>query len=84
MSRIAIASLIAADESINPLLEILWEIEQQEQQGHQLIELVDEIGLEDFTEAMNISKQASLSMHRSLDHLKRASPIAAPMTIRGF
>jgi len=83
MSRTAIASLIAADESINPLLEILWEIEQQEQHGHQLIEL-DEIGLEDFTEAMNISKQASLSMQRSLDNLKRASPIAAPMTIRGF
>jgi hypothetical protein len=83
MSRTAIASLIAADESINPLLEILWEIEQQEQQEHQLIEL-DEIGLEDFTEAMNISKQASLSMQRSLDNLKRASPIAAPMTIRGF
>jgi hypothetical protein len=83
MSITAIASLIAADESINPLLEILWEIEQQEQQGHQLIEL-DEIGLKDFTEAMNISKQASLSMHRSRDILKRASPIVAPMTIRGF
>jgi hypothetical protein len=57
MSETAIASLIAASEDINPLLEILWKIEQYQQQGNPLIELTA---------------------------IGRASPIAAPMTIRGF
>lgn len=83
MSETAIATLIKAPEEINPLLEILWEIEQYRQQGSQLIEL-SEIGLEDFSEATTQSQKQSLSIQRTLDNLKRASPIAAPMTIRGF
>lgn len=83
MSETAIASLIVAPEDINPLLEILWEIEQYQQQGSQLIEL-SEIGIEDFTEATAQSQTQSLSIQRTLENLKRASPIAAPMTIRGF
>ena len=39
MSETAIASLMKAPEEINPLLEILWEIEKYQQQGTQLIEL---------------------------------------------
>ena len=83
MSEKAIATLIKAAEEINPLLEILWEIEQYQQQGDQLIEL-SEIGLEDYTEATKKSQKQSLSIQRTLDSLKRASPIAALMTIRGF
>ena len=83
MSETAIASLIKAPEEINPLLEILWEIEQYQLQGSQLIEL-SEIGLEDFSEATDQTQKHSLSIQRTLDNLKRASPIAAPMTIRGF
>ncbi|NUN66932.1 hypothetical protein HCU40_19770 (plasmid) [Pseudanabaena biceps] len=72
-----------APEEINPLLEILWEIEQYQQQGSQLIEL-SEIGLEDYTEATKKSQKQSQSIQRTIDSLKKASPIAAPMTIRGF
>ena len=83
MSETAIATLMKAPEEINPLLEILWEIEQYQQRGSQLIEL-SEIGLEDFSEATAQSQEHSLSIQRTLGNLKRASPIAAPMTIRGF
>lgn len=83
MSETAIASLIAAPEDSNPLLEILWEIEQYQQQGNPLIELTA-IGIEDFSEVTAQSQKQSLSIQRTLDSLKRASPIAAPMTIRGF
>ncbi|MCA6575707.1 MAG: hypothetical protein IM535_16420 [Pseudanabaena sp. M38BS1SP1A06MG] len=83
MSETAIASLIAAPEETNPLLEILWKIEQYQQQGNPLIELIA-IGLEDFSEVTAQSQKQSLSIQRTLDSLKRASPIAAPMTIRGF
>jgi hypothetical protein len=83
MNGSAIASLMKAPEEINPLLEILWEIEKYQQQGTQLIEL-SEIGLEDFTEATTKSQKHSQCIHRTLDNLKKASPIAAPMTIRGF
>jgi hypothetical protein len=83
MSETAIASLMKVPEEINPLLEILWEIEQYQQQGSQLIEL-SAIGIEDFSEATTQSQTQSLSIQRTLDNLKRASPIVAPMTIRGF
>ncbi|MCL1489657.1 MAG: hypothetical protein M1G31_02720 [Pseudanabaena sp. Salubria-1] len=83
MSETAIATLMKAPEEINPLLAILWEIELCQQQGSQLIEL-SEIGLEDFSEVTAQSQEHSLSIQRTLDNLKRASPIAAPMTIRGF
>ncbi|WP_055077435.1 hypothetical protein [Pseudanabaena sp. 'Roaring Creek'] len=83
MSETAISSLMNAPEEINPLLEILWEIEQYQKQGQQLIEL-NEIGLEDLTEATAKSQEHSLSIQRTLDNLKKANPIAAPMTIRGF
>ncbi len=83
MNGSAIASLMKAPEEINPLLEILWEIEQYQQQGSQLIEL-SEIGLEEFTEASAQTQKHSLSIHRTLDNLKKDSPIAAPMPIRGF
>ena len=83
MSETAIACLMKAPEEINPLLEILWQIEQYERQGNLLME-PSEIGLEDFTEAVTISKEYSLSMSRTLDMLKRAKPIAAPGIIRGF
>ncbi len=83
MNETAIATLINALEETNPLLEILWEIEQYQQQGNPLIEL-REIGLEDFSEATAQTQKHSLSIQRTLDNLKRASPIAAPMTIRGF
>jgi hypothetical protein len=83
MNETAIASLIKSPEEITALLEILWEIEQYQQQGSQLIEL-SEIGLEDFSEATAQTQKHSLSIQRTLDNLKRASPIAAPMTIRGF
>jgi len=83
MSETAIACLIAVPEEINPLLEILWKIEQNERQGQPIIE-PSEIGLEDFSEAVTISKEHSLSMSRTLDRLKRAKPIAAPGIIRGF
>jgi hypothetical protein len=79
----AIAYLITAPEEINPLLEILWQIEQQERQGQQLIEPSD-IELESLTESVDISRTQTMSMSRSLDILKRASPIAAPGIIRGF
>jgi hypothetical protein len=83
MSKIAIAYLIAASEDINPLLEILWEIEQYQQQGNPLIDLTA-LGLEDLSEVTTQSQKQSLSIQRTLDSLKIASPIAAPMTIRGF
>jgi hypothetical protein len=83
MSETAIAYLITAPEETNLLLEILWEIEQYQQQGTQLIEL-SEIGLEDFDETSKELQKQSLCIQRTLDNLKRASPIAAPMTIRGF
>jgi hypothetical protein len=83
MSEKVIANLMKAPEEINPLLEILWEIEQYQQQGDQLIEL-SEIGLEDYTEATKKSQKQSQSIQRTIDSLKKASPIAAPMTIRGF
>jgi hypothetical protein len=83
MSETAIASLIEAPEEINPLLEILWQIEQYQQQGSQLIEL-SEIGLEDFSEATAQSQKHSQSIQRTIDSLKKANPIAAPMPIRGF
>jgi hypothetical protein len=83
MSETAIASLITAPEETNPLLEILWETEQYQQQGNPLIDLTA-IGLEDFSEVTSQSQKQSLSIQRTLDNLKRASPIAAPMTIRGF
>jgi hypothetical protein len=79
----AIAYLITAPEEINPMLEILWQIEQQERQGQQLIEPSD-IELEAMTEAVDISRTQTMSMSRSLEMLKRASPIAAPGIIRGF
>lgn len=79
----AIAYLIDAPEEINPLLEILWQIEQQERQGQQLIEPSD-IELLSLTEAVDISRTQTMSMSRSLDMLKIASPIAAPGIIRGF
>jgi hypothetical protein len=83
MSETAIATLMQAPAEINPLLEILWEIEQYQQQGSQLIEL-SEIGLEDFSEATAKSQKHSLSIQRTLDNLKKASPIPAPIAIRGF
>ena len=83
MTELVLTSLITANEFINPLLEILWEIEQYEQQGQQLIE-IDEIELENFTEATTVSKQNSCLLQRSLDNLKKAHPIAAPAVIRGF
>ncbi len=83
MSETAIATLINAPEEINPLLEILWQIEQYQQQGSQLIEL-SEIGLEDFSEATAQSQKHSQSIQRTIDSLKKANPIAAPMMIRGF
>ena len=54
MSELVLTSLITANEFINPLLEILWEIEQHERQGQQLIE-IGEIELENFTEATILS-----------------------------
>ena len=83
MSQTAIAYLIAAPEDTNPLLEILWEIEQYQQEGNPLIELTA-IGLEDLSEVTAQSQKQSQSIQRTLDSLKRANPIAAPMTIRGF
>jgi hypothetical protein len=83
MSELVLTSLITASESINPLLEILWEIEQYEHQGQQLIE-IGEIELENFTEATILSRQNSCLLQRSLDNLKKAHPIAAPAVIRGF
>ena len=83
MSELVLTSLITASEFINPLLEILWEIEQHERQGQQLIE-IGEIELENFTEATTVSKQNSCLLQRSLDNLKKAHPIAAPVAIRGF
>ena len=83
MSETAIATLIAAPAETNPLLEILWQIEQYQQQGNPLIDLTA-IGLEDLSEATAQTQKQSLSIQRTLDSLKRASPIAAPMTIRGF
>jgi len=83
MSETTIASLIAAPEDSNPLLEILWEIEQYQQQGNPLIDTT-EMGLEDFSEITAQSQKQSLAIQRTLDSLKRASPIAAPMPIRGF
>jgi hypothetical protein len=56
------------------LLEILWEIEQYEQQGQQQIE-IGEIELENFTEAIIVSKQNSCLLQRSLDNLKRSLPL---------
>jgi hypothetical protein len=58
MSELVLTSLITANEFINPLLEILWEIEQHERQGQQLIE-IGEIELENFTEATILSRQNS-------------------------
>jgi hypothetical protein len=52
-------------------------------QGQQLIE-IDEIELENFTEATIVSKQNSCLLQRSLDNLKKAHPIVAPAVIRGF
>jgi hypothetical protein len=83
MSETAIAYLITAPEETNPLLEILWKIEQYQQQGNPLIDLTA-LGLEDLSEVTTQSQKQSLSIQRTLDSLKRASPIAAPMTIRGF
>jgi hypothetical protein len=83
MSETAIAYLITAPEETNHLLEILWKIEQYQQQGNPLIELTA-IGLEDLSEVTTQSQKLSLSIQRTFDSLKRASPIAAPMTIRGF
>ena len=83
MSETAIASLIAAPAETNPLLEILWQIEQYQQQGNLLTDLTA-IGIEDLSEATAQTQKQSLSIQRTLDSLKRASPIAAPMTIRGF
>ena len=83
MSETAIATLITAPEETNPLLEILWKIEQYQQQGNPLTDLTA-IGLEDLREATAQTQKQSLSIQRTLDSLKRASPIAAPMTIRGF
>ncbi|MFN5835514.1 MAG: hypothetical protein ACK47J_02040, partial [Pseudanabaena sp.] len=61
MSETAIASLIAASEDINPLLEILWKIEQYQQQGNPLIELTA-IGREDFSEVTAQSQKQNLSI----------------------
>lgn len=83
MSETAISTLIAAPEETNALLEILWQIEQYQQQGNPLIELTA-IGLEDLSEVTAQSQKQGQSIQRTLDSLKRASPIAAPMTIRGF
>ncbi|BBC26600.1 hypothetical protein [Pseudanabaena sp. ABRG5-3] len=83
MSEQAIAHLITAPEEINPLLEILWKIEQYQQQGNPLIEL-STIGIEDLSEVIAQSQTQSQYIQRTLDSLKRTSPIAAPMTIRGF
>jgi len=83
MTELVLTSLITANEFINPLLEILWEIEQHEKQGQQLIE-IGEIELENFTDAIIVSKQNSCLLQRSLDNLKKAHPIAAPVAIRGF
>lgn len=80
MSETAIACLITAPEEINRLLEILWEIEQYQQQGYQLIEL-SEIGLDDCDEATAEIQKHSRVIQKTLDSLKRASPIAAPMPI---
>ena len=83
MSETAIATLITAPAETNPLLEILWQIEQYQQQGNPLIDLTA-IGIEGLSEATAQTQKQSLSIQRTLDSLKRASPIAAPMTIRGF
>jgi hypothetical protein len=83
MSELVLTSLITASEFINTLLEILWEIEQHERQGQQLIE-IGEIELENFTEATSVSNQNSCLLQRSLDNLIKAHPIAAPAVIRGF
>jgi hypothetical protein len=83
MSELVLTSLITASEFINPLLEILWEIERHERQGQELIE-IGEIELENFTEATTVSKQNSCLLQRSLDNLKKVHPIAAPAVIRGF
>jgi hypothetical protein len=80
MSETAIAYLVKAPEEINRLLEILWEIEQYQQQGYQLIEL-SEIGLDDCDEATAQIQEDSRSIQKTLDSLKRASPIAAPIVI---
>ncbi|MFN5815303.1 MAG: hypothetical protein ACK47D_04295, partial [Pseudanabaena sp.] len=64
MSETAIASLIAASEDINPLLEILWKIEQYQQQGNPLIELTA-IGREDFSEVTAQSQKQNLSIQRT-------------------
>jgi hypothetical protein len=80
MKETAIACLITAPEEINRLLEILWEIEQYQQQGYQLIEL-SEIGLEDCDEPTAQIQEHSRSIQKTLDSLKRASPIAAPIAI---
>ena len=68
MSELVLTSLITASEFINPLLEILWEIEQHERLGQKLIE-IGEIELENFTEATIVSKQNSCLLQRSLDIL---------------
>jgi hypothetical protein len=80
MSETAIAYLINAPAEINRLLEILWEIEQYQQQGYQLIEL-SEIGLDDCGEATAQIQKHSRAIEKTLDILKRASPIAAPIAI---
>ena len=80
MSGTAIAYLIKAPEEINRLLEILWEIEQYQQQGYQLIEL-SEIDLENCDEATAEIQQQTRAIQKTLDSLKRASPIAAPIAI---
>lgn len=78
MSETAIACLINAPAETNPLLEILWEIEQYQQQGYQPIEL-SEMGLDDCGEATAQIQKHSRAIEKTLDSLKRASPIAAPI-----
>lgn len=81
MSETAIASLINVPEDTNPLLEILWEIEQG-QQTNPLIDLA--IEPENLSEVTTQAQKQNLAMQRTLDQLKRANPITAPMAIRGF
>jgi len=73
MSETAISALMKAPEEINPLLEILWEIEQYQRQGIQLIEL-SEIGVEDCSEATAKTPKTKPIHPKDNRQLKKSKP----------
>jgi|GEM_PF-830958 hypothetical protein len=83
MSETAIGNLIAAPEKINPLLEILWDIEKLEELGDHLIEQSG-VCIEDLKATIEASNEDTSLMERTIRILKNASPIPSPCLIRGF